>query len=256
MGVLRQLFGRNRGDRDQGGEGQQANATDFGSNSRRAATVRGGTQLENAGITVPVASFTRAGVSSRALTTALQAYDVAWKKKQTKSFIFTVVDFSKSDDEERLWVLNLETGQVLFSEFVAHGYGSDGPGYSNTPDRFSNTNGSGMSSLGLMRAGKKRESYAGPRRGTDVREFHGLEKGFNDNVHSRNVIMHAGISGSSGNQYVSERGVSGASAGCWALDPKVNAKVIAAIPPGSLIFNYYPDRQYLENSSYLKQGNN
>lgn len=255
MGVLRQLFGRNRGNQDRGGDSQQSTDRDFGSNSQRAATVRGGTQLQNAGFTVPVASFTRAGVSSRALTTALQAYDVAWGRRQTTSPIFTVVDFSKSDDEERLWVLNLETGQVLFSEFVAHGYGSDGPGYSDTPDRFSNTNGSGASSLGLMRAGRKRESYAGPRRGTDVREFHGLEEGFNDNVHSRNVIMHAGISGSTGNQYVSERGVSGASAGCWALDPKVNAQVIAAIPEGSLIFNYYPDRQYLENSSYLK-GNN
>ncbi len=249
MGLLQNIFGKKTGGqqgRQSGGQGE-----DFGSNADRAAAIKGGIALENAGFTVPVGKLRAAGVRDEALRTALQAYDTAWGKGQTKLTTFTLVDFTLSDDEKRLWVMNLETGDVLFNEFVAHGYGSDSGGYKNNPDTFSNVNGSGTSSLGLMRAGKKRESYAGPRKGTDVREFDGLEKGINDNVHSRNIIMHAGISGSSGNQYVSDKGVSGNSAGCWALDPKVNEKVIDAIPPGSLLFNYYPDKKYLESSNYL-----
>ncbi len=220
---------------------------------RRPKRSGGGIELKHAGFTVPTGKLYSAGVSDTALRVALAAYDVAWRGKQTRNTTFTLVDFTKSDDERRLFVMDLQSGEVIRAEFVSHGYGSDGAGYKNNPDQFSNVSGSGKSSLGLMRAGKMRKSAAKYRTKTDAREFDGLERGHNDKVRSRSIIMHAAISSKTGASYVNKNGVGGTSAGCWALDKDVNTAVIKAIPPGSLLFNYYPDKRYMETSNYLAE---
>lgn len=212
-----------------------------------------GIALKHAGFTVPTGRLYKAGVPDTALRVALAAYDTAWAGKQTRNTTFTLVDFTKSDDERRLWVMDLQTGEVLRAEFVSHGYGSDGDGYKNNADRFGNVSGSGRSSLGLMRAGKMRKSAAKYRTKTDAREFDGLERGHNDKVRSRSIIMHAAISSKTGGSYANKNGVGGPSAGCWALDKDINTAVIKAIPPGSLLFNYYPDKRYMETSNYLRE---
>ena len=209
-------------------------------------------ELPDAGFTVPTSEIYRSGVSEVALKTALTAYNTAVGKNQTQSPIFTLVDFTKSDDEKRLWVMNLRTGDVIHHEFVGHGYGSANTSNRNESDRFGNESGSGKSSLGLMRAtGSNQVSGAAGRRGTPIQRFEGLEAGFNDNVASRNVIMHQAKNRRG--QYADSRGVHGNSAGCWVLEPEANDRIVATIPAGALIFNYSPDRRYLQNSTYLKK---
>lgn len=228
-----------------------------GGNSRESGNIRqktrgGGVELPDVGFTVPTSEIYRSGVSEAALTTALTGYNTAAGKNQTQSPIFTLVDFTKSDDEKRLWVMNLRTGEVIHHEFVGHGYGSANTSNRNEADQFGNKSGSGKSSLGLMRAtGSNQVSGAVGRRGTPVQRFQGLEAGFNDNVASRNVIMHQAKNRRG--QYADSQGIHGNSAGCWVLEPKANDRVVATIPAGALIFNYSPDRRYLENSSYLKK---
>lgn len=248
-GFLGRLFGG--GDREEEAAPDWAREESGREPAGREPAGRGrGIELENAGFTVPTTELLSTGMSEQALRTALTAFDTAWGRQQTQSTIFTLTDFTKSDDERRLWVFDVRSGEVLHHEFVAHGYGSDGAGYNNNATDFGNTSGSGKSSLGLMRAGDHRQSYGAGREGTAALEVHGLEAGINDNVHDRTVIMHAAQN--SNGTYVDERGVHGASAGCWALDPKVNAQVIASIPEGSLMYNYFPDRRFLESSTYLK----
>ena len=46
-------------------------------------------------------------------------------KGDTSSFIFTIIDFEPPSTEKRMWVINLETGKLLFHEQVTHGMGSD-----------------------------------------------------------------------------------------------------------------------------------
>ncbi len=245
------------------GQGQQSSKGGFwsqlfgGGNSRDSGNQRPqrrgrGLELPDAGFTVPTSKIYRSGVSEAALSTALTAYNTAAGKGQTQSPIFTLVDFTKSDDEKRLWVMNLRTGEVLHHEFVGHGYGSANTSNRNESDRFGNESGSGKSSLGLMRAtGSGQVSGAAGRRGTPVQRFQGLEAGFNDKVASRNVIIHQAKNARG--QYADGRGVHGNSAGCWVLEPEASDRVVATIPAGALIFNYSPDRRYLENSSYLKK---
>ena len=257
------VSGRGHGRSESTGQGQKSSEGGFwsqlfgGGNSRESSSQRpkkrgGGIELPDAGFTVPTSEIFRSGVSEAALSTALTAYNTAAGKGQTKSPIFTLVDFTKSDDEKRLWVMNLRSGEVLHHEFVGHGYGSANTSNSSESDRFGNVSGSGRSSLGLMRAtGSNQVSGAAGRRGTPVQRFEGLEAGFNDNVASRNVIMHQAKNRRG--QYADDRGVHANSAGCWVLEPKANDRVVATIPAGALIFNYSPDRRYLENSSYLKK---
>lgn len=57
----------------------------------------------------------------------------------------TVIDFSIPSTEKRLWVLDLDTKQVLFHTLVAHGHNSG----ENVATNFSNENESNMSSLGF-----------------------------------------------------------------------------------------------------------
>lgn len=255
--------GRGRGRTESTEQDQESSEGGFwsrlfgGGNSRDPGKQRpqrrgNGFDLPDAGFTVPTSKIYQSGVSQAALSTALTAYNTATGKGQTQSPIFTLVDFTKSDDEKRLWVMNLRTGEVLHHEFVGHGYGSANTSNSNESDRFGNESGKGKSSLGLMRAtGSGQVSGAAGRRGTPVQRFQGLEPGFNDNVASRNVIMHQAKNARG--QYADGRGVHANSAGCWVLEPEASDRVVATIPAGALIFNYSPDRRYLEKSSYLKK---
>lgn len=254
-GAQGQSNGGSESHQQHGGGGLLSRLFGGGGNSRqneRPQRRGNGFELPDAGFTVPTSNIYGAGVSEAALSTSLTAYNTACARGQTQSPVFTLVDFTKSDDEKRLWVMNLRTGDVLHHEFVGHGYGSANRSNRNESNRFGNENGSGSSSLGLMRAtGSGQVSGAQGRRGTPVQRFEGLEAGFNDNVARRSVIMHQAKNRNG--QYADGRGVHGNSAGCWVLEPGASDRVVATIPAGALIFNYFPDRRYLENSSYLRK---
>jgi hypothetical protein len=154
--------------------------------------------------------------------------------------LLTVIDYSKPSTEERLWVLDLQSERVLYSELVAHGQGSG----ENFATRFSNDDGSHQTSLGLFRTA---DTYVGSN-GYSLR-LDGLEPGVNDNARDRAIVMH-------GAPYVNAAtskvvGRLGRSWGCPALRPAVARSVIDTIKAGSLVFSYYPDQQWLKTSQFL-----
>ncbi|MGB7738079.1 MAG: murein L,D-transpeptidase catalytic domain family protein, partial [Steroidobacteraceae bacterium] len=117
-----------------------------------------------------------------------------------------VIDYSLPSTQPRLWVFDLERGRLLFQELVAHGRNTG----DTTAERFSNAEGSHMSSIGLF---KTLQPYYG-NNGYSLR-LSGLDPGFNDNALARAIVMH-------GAPYVSEAiaerlGRLGRSWGCPAL---------------------------------------
>ncbi len=152
-----------------------------------------------------------------------------------------VIDYSRPSSEPRMWVFDLDRGRLLFEELVAHGRATG----ERLAERFSNNEGSHMSSLGLFRTA---EPYDGTN-GYSLR-LHGLEPGYNDRAFDRAIVMH-------GAPYVSrdivrKQGRLGRSFGCPAVRPDVARRIIDTLKQGALLFAYYPDREWLAGSSYLK----
>lgn len=175
---------------------------------------------------------------------ALAAGAVACARKQgvlDSSQHLAVIDYSLPSTQPRLWVFDLERGRLLFQELVAHGRNTGDA----TAERFSNAEGSHMSSIGLF---KTLEPYYGSN-GYSLR-LAGLDPGFNDNALARAIVMH-------GAPYVSaaiaERlGRLGRSWGCPALRPEIARTVIDTLKGGALLFAYYPDRKWLTESPYFQ----
>lgn len=151
--------------------------------------------------------------------------------------IVTIIDFSKPSAEKRLFILDLKNQKLLYLTFVAHGKNTG----LNIATKFSNTNRSLQSSLGLYQTG---EPYQG-KHGYSLR-LDGLEKGFNDNARSRAIVIH-------GAEYVSEdfiesHGRLGRSWGCPALPVEETKEIIDLIKGGTCLYIYADDKNYLENS--------
>lgn len=154
--------------------------------------------------------------------------------------ILTVIDYSLPSADPRLWVLDLVEARLLFHERVAHGSGS-GEALARS---FSNRPGSHQSSLGLFLTG---DTYVG-RNGYSLR-MHGLEEDINHRAFERAIVVH-------GAPYVSDafaerHGRVGRSWGCPAVREEIAASLIDTIKGGSLIFAYYPDPGFLEDSDLL-----
>jgi len=154
--------------------------------------------------------------------------------------LLTVIDYSRPSTDPRLWVLDLARERVLFEERVAHGQGSG----DNYATRFSNLDGSHQTSLGLFRTA---DTYVGTN-GYSLR-LDGLEPGVNDRARDRAIVMHGAPYVSEGN--IRALGRLGRSHGCPALRQAIARKVIDTIKDGSLVFAYYPDRQWLNGSRFL-----
>ena len=154
--------------------------------------------------------------------------------------LLTVIDYSRASTQPRLWVLDLVREQVLFEELVAHGRGSG----ENYATRFSNADGSHQTSLGLFRTA---DTYVGTN-GYSLR-LDGLEPGVNDKARERAIVMH-------GAPYVIDMqlrtvGRLGRCHGCPELRAAVARTLIDTIKQGSLVFAYYPDKQWLRASRFL-----
>ena len=155
--------------------------------------------------------------------------------------VITIIDFTKSSNLERMFVIDLVGEKVIYKSLVAHGENS-GENYATS---FSNTPDSHKSSLGYYLTGKP---YVG-RHGYSLL-LDGLEKGINDNVRNRAVVIH-------GAAYVSQRfiesnGRLGRSFGCPALPEEIVSEIINKIQEKSLLFIYSSDRNYCKNSSFFR----
>jgi hypothetical protein len=182
------------------------------------------------------------GLSRDAFVMALRGYHELAKKKQLKNpRVITIIDYTLSSLQKRLFVVDLQKGSVLYNTYVAHGMNS-GKEYAR---KFSNSLQSLESSLGFY---VTLETYFG-KNGLALR-LKGLEKGINDNAVRRGIVLH-------GAAYVSERyghqqGFMGRSEGCPAVPSKETGPIIKSIRNGSLVFAFYPSQQYLGKTKLLE----
>lgn len=178
----------------------------------------------------------------KVLTLAARAAECARRQGVLDGFRhLAVIDYSLPSTQPRLWVFDLTRNRLLFQELVAHGRNTG----ERLAQRFSNVEGSRMSSIGLFQTA---ETYYGSN-GYSLR-LRGLDPGFNDNALSRAIVMHGAPYVS---QAIAERlGRLGRSWGCPAVRPEVARTVIDTLKGGALLFAYYPDRQWLERSPYFQ----
>lgn len=167
--------------------------------------------------------------SKNSFTKAMEGYFELKKKDIIQNEILTLVDYSLSSIENRLWVIDLKNNTILFQSLVSHGRNS-GDEFANI---FSNKPESYKSSLGFYLTG---ETYFG-KHGYSLR-LDGLDKGVNSNARDRAIVVH-------GADYVSEsfieqNGRLGRSLGCLALIKELTKEVIDTIKNKSCIFVYYP----------------
>ncbi len=153
----------------------------------------------------------------------------------------TVIDFSRPSTEKRMWVFDVASRALLYEELVAHGQGSGG----NLATQFSNDPESHQSSLGLF---KIEDSYIG-KNGYSLR-LDGLDEGFNDRAKERAIVVHGAAYVSA--EMAKKQGRLGRSWGCPALDAGVAHEIIDRIKGTGLMFAYYPDRDWLQRSKYLR----
>lgn len=198
-------------------------------------------------IHITAKSFEKQGLRGGVLEKALTAFRAAWTRGDTEKSIFSIIDFSLPSDQKRLWVIDVDSGKLLHHELVTHGSGTG----SRMATKFSNVEGSNQSSLGLSRTA---ETYESAKFGGTALRIDGLERGFNDKMRSRAVVMHqanyATPAAIEENRKAGESRL-GRSQGCPALDPKVAGAVIKTIKNGTLIFSYYPDPTWMSRSRYL-----
>lgn len=160
---------------------------------------------------------------------AVKGYNILKAAGKIKKDYLTVIDFSKSSNTKRLWIIDMDNQSVVYNTLVAHGRNS-GDEYA---ESFSNANSSYMSSLGFYATG---ELYNG-KHGESLK-LDGLESGVNSNARSRGVVMHAA-------DYVSDTFIKmhhrlGRSQGCPALPSGITKEVINLIKGQSCLFIYHP----------------
>jgi hypothetical protein len=172
--------------------------------------------------------------SFESFSIALEGFYKLKEKGLVTKDILTLIDFSKSSNTKRLWVIDLTTNEVLFNTLVAHGKNT-GEEFANY---FSNKAESFQSSLGFYATA---EVYIG-KHGLSLR-LDGLQKGLNDKARERTVVVH-------GADYVSESFIKnhkrlGRSQGCPALPVEMNKKIINVIKERSCLFIYHPSKSSL-----------
>ncbi len=181
------------------------------------------------------------------LELALEAYEQAETGGHVRRPVLTIIDYDMPSYQQRLWVIDMKVGRVLYQEWVAHGMGKP-RGSGGTMEEalsFSNDKGTLKSSLGLFITA---ETYFG-KHGYSLK-LDGLEEGVNDKARERLIVLH-------GAHYVSEDRADdrlvGRSWGCPAVRPGISKILIDAIKEGSVLWIYYPHDEWLGESEFLDE---
>jgi hypothetical protein len=182
-------------------------------------------------------------LSPQAVQMAFAGYHWALShaKVQNKD-ILTIVDFSLSSAQNRMYVINLKTGNILMALPVAHGKNSSHFG-SAWATSFSNKSNSLESSIGVYLT---KNTYYG-KHGFSLR-ISGLEAS-NNNVESRAVVVHSANYASP--EFAKRYGRLGTSWGCFAVDPKETKQLINYIKGGSVMYAYGKSSSYLVTTKIL-----
>ncbi|OZI10052.1 hypothetical protein BWI93_00570 [Siphonobacter sp. BAB-5385] len=172
-----------------------------------------------------------------------EAFHYAWHGFQQMKLehpVVAIADFSQSSRNKRLYVIDLLKKKLIYNTYVAHGMNSG----QEFAQRFSNNDSSHQSSLGFY---KTMGTYQG-KHGLSLK-LEGLEKGINDHVYSRAIVMH-------GADYVSEAfikqtGRLGRSQGCPAVSYADHKILINLLKGGAGLFLYSNNADYLKQSQLL-----
>lgn len=181
------------------------------------------------------------GLKKETFYFASKGYQYLLNNDMLDKKILTICDYSQSSKKKRLYVINMETGKLLFNTYVSHGRNS-GLEYATS---FSNKPESHKSSLGFMITAN---TYMG-KSGYSLR-FNGIENGINNNVNRRDIVMH-------GSYYVNESRADegsnmGRSFGCPAVPYALHKNIINTIKEGSCFFVYSKDQWYSTTSKILR----
>ncbi|QMU28385.1 murein L,D-transpeptidase catalytic domain family protein [Adhaeribacter radiodurans] len=154
--------------------------------------------------------------------------------------ILSIVDFTKSSRQKRLWVIDLKNHKLLFNTWVAHGKGTGDEfarAFSNEPNSF-------KSSLGFYLTA---QTYLG-KHGLSLK-LNGLDQNYNTNALARAVVIH-GADYVSAN-FIQRYGRLGRSLGCPALPLKETKPIINKIKNNTCLYIYGSDKTY--SSPYLTE---
>lgn len=166
----------------------------------------------------------RAGISAQDLNRTLKTYLKNQSSIPNQRYL-TIIDFTKRSDKNRLFTIDLRTGDIKGYPTTA-GTNSDpnGDGYAT---HFDNRREGGASSLGCYMV---YGTYSGGRFGkAGTLMLHGFEKS-NDNACARALIMHP-------RWYVGH--VPGRSNGCFAVKPTDKDEVFGKVQGGGLVCAYH-----------------
>ena len=180
-------------------------------------------------------SLAEKGLSEKAFSYACRGYAQLLENGTiNKAGYLTICDMSQSSRNKRLYIIDMESHQLVINTYVAHGKNSGGE----YAKRFSNRPESLQSSLGFYITNN---TYSGEH-GLSLR-ITGLEKGYNDKATKRAIVVH-------GADYIGD-GLTGRSFGCPAVPKHESAKIIQTIKNGTCLFIYHPSRTYLDGSKIL-----
>jgi L,D-transpeptidase catalytic domain len=177
-----------------------------------------------------------------------EAFELAYKGyyklveagKVNRPGILSIVDFSKSSNQKRFFIIDMNSAKILYHTLVAHGRNS---GLYYATD-FSNKQESNKSSLGFY---VTLNTYYGEK-GYSLK-LQGLEKGINDNAYDRNIVLHG--SDYVTNEFARSNGYLGRSLGCPAVPVKQSTGIVNTIKNGTVLFIYHPTKNYLKQSNLL-----
>jgi L,D-transpeptidase catalytic domain len=152
--------------------------------------------------------------------------------------ILTIIDFSKSSNENRFFTIDMKNKKCLFHTYVAHGMNSG----EEIPYQFSNRPNSHQSSLGFYVTGN---TYIGQNGYSMI--LNGMEYGINNNARKRSIVVHGADYVSK--KYIRQNGRLGRSWGCPALSFEDYKPVINTIKDGSLLYIYSDKAEYLSQTN-------
>jgi len=177
------------------------------------------------------------------LRLAMSGYDLLKQGKFiNRPEVITIIDFSLPSTQERLWVIDLFQGKVLFHSLVSHGRNSG----ELMAEKFSNIPGSFTSSPGFYTTG---ETYFG-RHGLSLK-LNGLEAGINDKARERAIVMHGADYVAP--EFIRKHGRLGRSHGCPAVPTELSKEIIETIKDGTCLFIYVPKESYTANSPIIRK---
>ncbi len=187
-------------------------------------------------------NLSQLGLSKEAYQFAVKGFNKLKEQGQlVNSSILTIIDFSQSSNNKRMYVIDLYKKALLFNTYVAHGKNTG----NEFAEKFSNIPGTLQSSLGFYIT---ENMSIGSKVGLSL-ILKGIEKGINDKAREREIIIHGADYATE--DFIKKNGRLGRSFGCPSLPPDLIKPVAESIKDGTCLFIYKHDDNYIRKSSVL-----